>query len=157
MRSQVVRHRPSILGVLGLLAIACSGTPASSGAAQAGASQPSLAASVPSGGPSSAASSAELLIHLSAHIVGGDATGEPHWDASELRAPAGEAFQIDYRNATHEQHNIVIQDSAAKVFFASPNTALGQTFEIPAMAAGTYEFICTLHPLTMKGPLVVGP
>ena len=30
------------------------------------------------------------------------------------------------------------------------------TYQIPAMEAGEYTFICTLHPQTMVGTLTVG-
>jgi plastocyanin len=30
-----------------------------------------------------------------------------------------------------------------------------ESYEIPAMPAGTYDFVCTLHPGTMTGTLVI--
>ena len=48
-------------------------------------------------------------------------------------------------------HNAVAQHRSA---FASPELATGKSWKFTAKEAGTFPYICTLHP-SMKGMLVV--
>ena len=64
--------------------------------------------------------------------------------------PAGKPFQIEFENKDSVQHNVAIFDSdkLTKNFFrgtvfAGPKT---MTYDVPALAAGTYYFHCDVHP-----------
>jgi plastocyanin len=76
-----------------------------------------------------------------------------------LTAPAGTPFQIDFDNQDPgTPHNVSIhKDSPTgdEVFKGEvfPGVAK-KTYDIPALAAGTYAYVCTVHP-TMTGTLTV--
>ncbi len=76
----------------------------------------------------------------------------------DLSAPADTPFQIEFDNQdVGTPHNIEIKDaSGAVVFkgeiFAGPAV---KTYDVPALPAGTYPFVCTVHP-NMIGTLTVG-
>jgi hypothetical protein len=81
------------------------------------------------------------------------------WNVDTLNGPAGRIFRIELENRDASfLHNLVI---AAKPRF--PATIFGskflgiatKTFEIPGLPAGTYQFICSIHPDTMTGTLVI--
>lgn len=100
---------------------------------------------------------------------GADASGEPGsgdvtisalnvaFEQTSVTAPAGEGFQIAFDNKdAGVPHNVAIhRDSAtgAEVFkgelITGPATA---TYDVPALDAGTYTFVCTVHP-NMTGNL----
>ena len=68
---------------------------------------------------------------------------------------AGQAFAIDFDNQDGAPHNIAISDaSGAKVFKGDIVSSTKVTYQVPALAAGTYTFICEVHP-DMKGTLTV--
>jgi plastocyanin len=70
-------------------------------------------------------------------------------------APAGAAFTLDFENRDSELHNVHISDAAGATVF-SGQTITGPTAlveQVPALAAGTYRFICDVHP-GMAGQLV---
>ena len=80
------------------------------------------------------------------------------FDKSELAAPADEPFQIVFaNNDAGVPHNVEIKDSAGTSIFKGeifPGVET-RTYDIPALAAGSYTFICTVHP-NMAGTLTVG-
>jgi cytochrome c oxidase subunit 2 len=81
------------------------------------------------------------------------------FEQTELNAPAGTPFKIDFDNKdTGVPHNVAIhKDSATgqEVFkgdiFNGPDK---RTYDVPALDAGTYAFVCTVHP-NMTGTLTV--
>jgi len=81
------------------------------------------------------------------------------FEQSALTVAAGMPFQIEFDNKDNGiPHNVAIhRDSATgeEVFkgaiFSGPAK---QTYSVPALAAGTYAFVCTVHP-TMTGTLTV--
>ena len=75
------------------------------------------------------------------------------FDADSLKAPAGEAFCIEFTNNDTSNHDVGIE----AIDFNGEDIGPGEsiTYQIPAMDAGEYEFICTLHP-QMVGTLTVG-
>lgn len=82
------------------------------------------------------------------------------FDKACLAAPAGQALTIDFDNKEVDvPHNVVIlkgPDGAEPVFTgATFNGAKKMTYEVPALAAGPYEFQCSVHPGQMKGTFVV--
>lgn len=81
------------------------------------------------------------------------------FSTAALTAPAGEPFQIVFDNQEGAPHNVSIyRDPSAseKVFveepFGGPRIV---TYDVPALAAGSYFFRCDVHP-DMKGTLAVG-
>lgn len=119
------------------------------------------------------------LVALSAALVAcsgaaaADATGTPaptsvpasggvsivakdiRFQTTQVSAKPGAAFTIEFDNQDGAPHNIAISDaSGAKVFGGEIVTQSKVTYQIPALAAGTYTFICEVHP-DMKGTITV--
>ena len=66
---------------------------------------------------------------------------------------AGTAFAIAFDNKDGAPHNIAIFDtSGGKVFEGSIVSGQGVTYDVPSLAAGTYNFLCQVHP-DMKGTI----
>ena len=78
------------------------------------------------------------------------------FDKSELAVPAGEGFRIEFDNQEAQPHNVAIHEGSPtgpEVFRGEIITGPRQiTYEVPALEAGTYGFICTVHP-NMTGTL----
>jgi plastocyanin len=72
-----------------------------------------------------------------------------------VSAKAGTAFTIVFDNQDAAPHNIVISDpSGAKVFKGEIVSGQKVDYHVPALAAGSYAFVCEVHP-EMKGTLTV--
>ncbi len=121
-----------------------------SAAPSASAAAPSASASAgASGAPSGSAAPSALAgtaVQVSAQNIA--------FDPTELSAPADVAFQIEFANNEALPHNVEIKDAAgASVFqgevFSGPAT---RTYDVPPLAAGSYQFVCTVHP-NMVGTL----
>ena len=70
---------------------------------------------------------------------------------TEVSAPADTAFELVFDNQEGAPHNIKISDSTgAEVFKGEIVTNQKVTYQVPALAAGAYPFICEVHP-DMKG------
>jgi plastocyanin/mono/diheme cytochrome c family protein len=82
------------------------------------------------------------------------------FDKKELTVPAGQAFGINFDNQDPPglPHNVQIKDSTGKII-DDPATIDGgtkTTYTYPALTAGTYTFICKVHPIpNMTGTLTV--
>jgi len=83
-----------------------------------------------------------------------------HFDASSLASPAGRRFQIVFVNKDSAlPHNVSIytDSSASKALFKGaqfPGPAT-RTYNVKALAAGSYFFRCDVHPTQMTGSLTV--
>jgi plastocyanin len=97
---------------------------------------------------------------------GGAGSGEPvlisalgiKFEQAEVSAPAGVPFLIRFDNKDAGiPHNVEIKDpSGASVFKGEIfNGTAVKDYQVGALAAGTYQFICTVHP-NMVGTLAVG-
>ncbi len=80
------------------------------------------------------------------------------WVPNTLAAPGGEVWhvQIDNQDGPPEHHNFVVASGTTfpERIYQSANFNQGTfTFDIPALPAGNYRFICTVHPEVMTGPL----
>jgi plastocyanin len=112
---------------------------------------------------------------------GGDGGGSTEGTTLTVTAPSGAAnsgfaetslsvaadtpFTINFSNQDEGiPHNVQIfegTDTAATAVWAPEGSAMitgpdEATYEIPALAAGTYTFNCFSHPTTMVGTLTVG-
>jgi plastocyanin len=81
------------------------------------------------------------------------------FEQTAISAPAGVPFVIHFVNKDAGiPHNVEIKDASSMTMFkgdviSGPAQA---DYQVPALAAGTYTFNCTVHP-NMTGTLTVGP
>jgi plastocyanin len=72
---------------------------------------------------------------------------------ADVTVKADEAFDLVLDNQEAAPHNIQISDAGgAKVFTGEIVSSAKVTYKVPALAAGSYSFICEVHP-DMKGTL----
>lgn len=81
------------------------------------------------------------------------------FEQTSVTAPAGRAFQITFDNKdSGTPHNVAIhKDDAngAEVFKGEiVNGPATKVYDVPALDAGTYAFVCSVHP-SMTGTLTV--
>ena len=75
-----------------------------------------------------------------------------------MSAPANTPFQILFENEDPGMpHNIAIKDAGAtEVFLGALITGVATTtYNVQALPAGAYTYVCTVHP-NMTGTLTVG-
>jgi plastocyanin len=83
------------------------------------------------------------------------------YDTDRLEAEAGIPFTVTFDNQdTGVIHNFVITkpdgskvDMGDTAFFAG---VAEKTYDVPALDAGEFPFLCEVHPQTMKGVLTIG-
>jgi mono/diheme cytochrome c family protein/plastocyanin len=93
-----------------------------------------------SGGPSAPPASTVLEISASSSLK---------FDASEFSVPADVAFQIHFKNdEAGVPHNVEVRDGAgASLMRGEIITGVAEaTYDVAALSAGTYPFICSVHP-----------
>ncbi len=110
------------------------------------------ASAAPSGAPTPAPTTGEqpgAVLEITAEGIA--------FDTDTLAAPADTPFQIVFaNNDAGIPHNVEIKKDGQSVWVGDIfNGVETRTYDVPALAAGTYEFICTVHP-NMKGTLTVG-
>ena len=72
---------------------------------------------------------------------------------TEVSAPADVPFAIVFDNQEGVPHNMKISDSTgAEVFKGEIVSGQQVTYNVPALAAGAYPFVCEVHP-DMKGTI----
>jgi plastocyanin len=124
------------LATIAFVAIACSGSTATPAPASPAAS-PSGGASAPTG--------------TGISVVAKDLLFQP----TALTAEADTPFTIDFDNQESAPHNIAIKDAAGAVPFKGEIVSTAKiTYNVPALAAGSYTFWCEVHP-NMTGTLTV--
>jgi plastocyanin len=124
-----------VLGPIALAAVlaACSG--ASAAPAGTPAAPASAGSQVPAGG--------------TATVVAKDIA----FTTPAVAVTAGSPFTIAFDNRDGAPHNIDISDaSGAQVFKGEIVSGTQVSYAVPALAAGTYTFICDVHP-DMKGTI----
>ena len=80
------------------------------------------------------------------------------FDTDAIEAVAGEDFVIQFDNQDGGvPHDVdIVDEGGTKVFDGDIITGPAQvTYQVPALEAGTYTFICSVHP-NMTGTLTVG-
>ncbi len=151
-----MRSLRSLAAVLTVLAVAaCSSAapgwtyapaPSATPVSSVEASGPAVASGEPNGSPAAG------TIELTAQNIA--------FDKAELQVPADTAFQLVFHNQDASvPHDVAIHEGSptgAEVFkgevFPGVDT---KTYDVPALKAGTYGFICTVHP-NMTGTLIAG-
>ncbi len=161
---RAARLLPATL-LLGLAVAACAG-PAQPGwtFAPPPSAAPSSAPSTEPGGGAPAVAAADAPSAAPAAPAGGTggtvlnlAASGVQWVETTLEAPAGQPFRIAFDNQDPSiPHNVDILDgSGANVFPGADVTGPSAiTYDVPALGAGTYKFICKWHP-NMVGELTV--
>jgi len=79
------------------------------------------------------------------------------YEQDAVTAPAGVPFQVLFENKdAGTPHNVALHLGSATgaELFKGPifNGVASRTYDVPALDAGTYAFVCTVHP-TMVGTL----
>lgn len=80
------------------------------------------------------------------------------FDPTSLSAPADAPFQLAFSNEdAGVPHDVDIRDAGGTSVFKTEifNGVETRTYEVPALAAGSYTFHCTVHP-NMTGTLTAG-
>jgi plastocyanin/mono/diheme cytochrome c family protein len=94
-------------------------------------------------------------------VAAKDGAATAGFDPNTLEAKADTAFTFVFENddTTSGPHNAVIHDPSNAVvpmgdtaFFTGPAT---KSYAVPALKAGSYTFVCQVHPTTMTGKLEV--
>lgn len=75
------------------------------------------------------------------------------FDQTAITAPAGAPFKLAFDNQDQgTAHNVAIKDAAGALIWQGeifPGVAT-RVYDVPALAAGSYTFLCIVHP-TMTG------
>ncbi len=78
------------------------------------------------------------------------------FDISEFEVPADTAFCIAFENQEDVPHNVAIYDGGEALFNGEIlNTAGEIVYNVPALPAGDFRFICDVHPQAMVGDVTV--
>ena len=78
------------------------------------------------------------------------------FDIDEFEVPAETAFCIAFENQEDVPHNVAIYDGGEALFTGDfLNTAGSITYNVPALPAGGYTFVCDAHPQAMAGDVTV--
>jgi plastocyanin len=144
--------------IAGLVLSACSGGDSPADETSSAATSTSSSAAPTETETETTAPSTELTLTAP---VGSSNTG---FAETELSAPADTPFTIAFKNDdTGIPHNVQIfegTDTTVTPVWAPADNALingvaEETYEIPALPAGTYTYNCFAHPATMVGTLTV--
>jgi plastocyanin len=129
---------------------AASGSASASGAAPSGSASASGAA--PSGSaPAPSGSGNLVVVQISALNI--------KYEQTALTAPANTPFQISFENKdAGVPHNVTLHlgdTNGAELFKGEIfNGVATRVYDVPALDAGSYAFVCSVHP-TMIGTLTV--
>ena len=78
------------------------------------------------------------------------------FDISEFEVPAETAFCINFENREDIPHNVSIYDNGTALFTGDfLNEAGSITYQVPALPAGEYRFVCDAHVEAMNGDVIV--
>ena len=74
------------------------------------------------------------------------------WDTTSFELTSGTNYSIEVDNQDGVQHNFTFEEAQADVDIPANEDA---TVTFTAPAAGSYEFVCAIHPAAMKGTITV--
>jgi plastocyanin len=74
------------------------------------------------------------------------------WDTTSFELTSGTNYSIEVDNQDGVQHNFSFEEAQADVDIPANEDA---TVTFTAPAAGSYEFVCAIHPAAMKGTITV--
>ena len=74
------------------------------------------------------------------------------WDTTSFELTSGTNYSIEVDNQDGVQHNFTFEAAQADVDIPANEDA---TVTFTAPAAGSYEFVCAIHPAAMKGTITV--
>jgi plastocyanin len=74
------------------------------------------------------------------------------WDTTSFELTSGTNYSIEVDNQDGVQHNFTFEAARADVDIPANEDA---TVTLTAPAAGSYEFLCAIHPAAMKGTITV--
>jgi plastocyanin len=152
-------RRPFLLTSLAVLALAvaaCTGTIGPGWTYAPPTPKPSAAPSdatssaAPSAAASAAPSAAGNVVSISALNIA--------FEQTAVSAPADTAFVIHFDNKdAGTPHNVAIKDASGMEKFKGDtvNGPAGADYKVGPLPAGTYSFVCSIHP-NMTGKLTVG-
>ena len=130
-----------------------SGAPGSPGPSAAVSAAPSAAPSAPPSAPASAAPSGSAPASAPASAAGGEVVTVTAqnitFEQADLEVAAGKPFTLELvNNDASVPHNVEIRDRAGTPVFKTDTFPGVETrsFDAPALAAGAYQFACTVHP-----------
>lgn len=90
----------------------------------------------------------ELTVEITANNI--------QFDIGEFEVPAETAFCIAFENQENVPHNVAIYDGGEALFTGEFLNEVGSiTYNVPALPAGEYSFICDAHPQAMSGDVTV--
>jgi cytochrome c oxidase subunit 2 len=100
--------------------------------------------------PATGGGDCEVTVEIKANNI--------QFDVDEFEVPADTAFCIAFENQEAVPHNVAIYDGGEALFQGEIlNEAGSVTYQVPALPAGDYSFICDVHPQTMVGDVTVTP
>ena len=80
------------------------------------------------------------------------------FDIDEFEVPADTAFCIAFENLEAVPHNVSILDGSEHLFTGDILNEPGSiVYEVPALPAGEYTFVCDVHVQAMSGDVIVTP
>jgi plastocyanin len=127
-------------------------TPAPTASAAPASDAPSTApSSAPSEAPTASADGGS-----GGEVITLDAVGI-QWVEKELSAPADAKFTIRFNNQdAGTPHNVEIKQNGGSIFKGDIfNGVASKDYAVEPLAAGAYEYVCTVHP-NMVGTLTIG-
>ena len=120
------------------------GSPAPSGevspAPSEAPSAPPGASAAPSGSAPASAATGEVVTVTATNIT---------WEQADLEVPADTPFTLELvNNDASVPHNVDIRDEAGTSLYITDTFPGVETrsFDAPALTAGAYQFVCTVHP-----------
>lgn len=79
------------------------------------------------------------------------------YTTKDVKVPAGKAFTLAFDNRDKVPHDVVIKDGGGAVKYTGTLVTGPKivVYDVPALPAGTYSFVCTVHP-NMQGTITAG-
>ena len=130
-----------LVGVLALVAAGCGGGDDDGGGASATTAAPETTAAPAT---TAAGGGGEDELQLAASGTA--------WDTTSFELTSGTNYSIEVDNQDGVQHNFTFEEAQADVDIPANEDA---TVTFTAPAAGSYEFVCAIHPAAMKGTITV--